>query len=136
VLRGLELMGQNIFFPPSVNGWDGGRAWINTSTLFIRQNVLVYLLTGGGRRTRGGEGDEGGVADLTSLVEHVRNADGHLDVEPTVRELLRINLAVPPHEQRVQTLVAFVREHGGKIDNRMLVGLMTLITAMPEYQVC
>ena len=42
----MNMMGQNIFFPPSVKGWDGGRSWINTATLFIRQNILCFLLTG------------------------------------------------------------------------------------------
>ena len=42
----MKLMGQQLFVPPSVKGWDGGRSWINTSTLFIRQNLLVYMLTG------------------------------------------------------------------------------------------
>ncbi len=42
----LDLMGQRIFFPPSVKGWEGGRAWINTSTFFVRQNLLAFLLTG------------------------------------------------------------------------------------------
>jgi len=127
LLRALDRMGQNLFFPPSVNGWDGGRAWINTSTLFIRQNTLVYLLTGGRR---------GALADLTPLVDHVRDANGRLDTEATVRELLAINLAGPPHEKRVRTLVDFVNQHGGRMDNRMLAGLMTLIAALPEYQVC
>ena len=42
----MNMMGQNIFFPPSVKGWDGGRSWINTATLFIRQNISCFLLTG------------------------------------------------------------------------------------------
>ncbi|MEE2913000.1 MAG: DUF1800 domain-containing protein, partial [Planctomycetota bacterium] len=31
-----DLMGQRLFGPPSVKGWDGGRSWINTSTMFMR----------------------------------------------------------------------------------------------------
>ena len=42
----LAKMGQVLFAPPNVKGWDGGRAWINTNTMFTRQNLLVYLLTG------------------------------------------------------------------------------------------
>ncbi|HEX7009129.1 MAG TPA: DUF1800 domain-containing protein, partial [Phycisphaeraceae bacterium] len=42
----LRMMGQTLFDPPSVAGWDGGRAWINTATLLVRQNVCVYLITG------------------------------------------------------------------------------------------
>src|SRR5690606_10434398 len=46
LLDAMDLMGQNIMAPPSVKGWDGGRSWINTSTLFARQNTLSFLLTG------------------------------------------------------------------------------------------
>ncbi len=31
-------MGQQLFEPPNVKGWDGGRSWISTSTLFARYN--------------------------------------------------------------------------------------------------
>lgn len=44
--RALDLMGQHLLFPPTVAGWAGGRAWINTATLLSRQNTLIYLLTG------------------------------------------------------------------------------------------
>src|SRR5262249_18294695 len=42
----LGMMGQELFNPPSVAGWDGGRGWINTSTLFCRQNVAAFLISG------------------------------------------------------------------------------------------
>ena len=42
----MDRMGQRLFDPPSVAGWAGGRSWINTSTLFVRQNLAAYLLTG------------------------------------------------------------------------------------------
>ncbi|HEV8131082.1 MAG TPA: DUF1800 domain-containing protein [Acidobacteriota bacterium] len=41
--RAAAQMGQNLFEPPSVKGWDGGRAWINTSTLLNRQNFVQQL---------------------------------------------------------------------------------------------
>jgi uncharacterized protein (DUF1800 family) len=31
------------FLPPDVKGWRSGRAWINTSTLFCRQNAASWL---------------------------------------------------------------------------------------------
>ncbi|MBX9602571.1 MAG: DUF1800 domain-containing protein [Bryobacteraceae bacterium] len=37
-------LGQNLGNPPNVKGWDGGRAWINPSTLLIRGNVARHLL--------------------------------------------------------------------------------------------
>ena len=33
LLGALRQMGQVPFYPPSVKGWDGGKAWISTSTL-------------------------------------------------------------------------------------------------------
>lgn len=41
--RAAAQMGQNLFEPPSVKGWDGGRAWINTATLLNRQNFIQQL---------------------------------------------------------------------------------------------
>jgi uncharacterized protein (DUF1800 family) len=40
-----ENLGQKLFFPPSVKGWDGGAAWLNSTTLLMRQN-LAQALTG------------------------------------------------------------------------------------------
>lgn len=37
-------LGQEIFYPPNVKGWDGGRTWINPATIFQRQNVTRYIL--------------------------------------------------------------------------------------------
>jgi uncharacterized protein (DUF1800 family) len=39
----LESLGQNLFHPPSVKGWDGGQAWLNGQTLLFRQNLALAL---------------------------------------------------------------------------------------------
>ncbi len=39
----LESLGQNVFYPPSVKGWDGGQAWLNGQTLLFRQNLALAL---------------------------------------------------------------------------------------------
>ncbi len=39
-----EDLGQNLFAPPNVAGWSGGRTWINPSTLMGRQNFARHLL--------------------------------------------------------------------------------------------
>jgi uncharacterized protein (DUF1800 family) len=35
-------LGQSLYAPPSVKGWDGGRAWINPATLIGRINLAAY----------------------------------------------------------------------------------------------
>jgi uncharacterized protein (DUF1800 family) len=39
----LEGLGQRLFYPPSVAGWDGGRAWLNGQTLIFRQHLALAL---------------------------------------------------------------------------------------------
>jgi uncharacterized protein (DUF1800 family) len=39
-------MGQLLFAPPNVKGWDGGRAWISPSTILFRYNFALYLVSG------------------------------------------------------------------------------------------
>jgi uncharacterized protein (DUF1800 family) len=39
----LEGLGQVLFAPPSVKGWDGGPAWLNAQTLLGRNNLALAL---------------------------------------------------------------------------------------------
>jgi len=128
-----DLMGQNILEPPSVKGWDGGRAWINTSTLFIRQNLLVYLLTG--KRPNVYEWQESTQRfDAMHLVEHLRGPTGEIRAEDAVTYLLRFCFGTEPEAERTASLMRLTEEHGGAISNDMVVALLLLIAAMPEYQ--
>jgi Protein of unknown function (DUF1800) len=45
----LEALGQRLFYPPSVKGWDGGPAWLNGQTLLFRQNLAFELTSTRGR---------------------------------------------------------------------------------------
>jgi hypothetical protein len=70
------------------------------------------------------------------MIEHLADEEGRYDPRPVVTYLLRFNLGREPHPERVQALLDFVAGHGGRIDNRTVIGLLALITAMPEYQLC
>jgi uncharacterized protein (DUF1800 family) len=37
-LATLRQMGQMLFYPPNVKGWDGGAAWVNSQTILTREN--------------------------------------------------------------------------------------------------
>jgi len=45
--RVLSQLGQELLNPPSVKGWDGGRAWVSTTTLIMRNNLAHLLIHGG-----------------------------------------------------------------------------------------
>ncbi len=46
----MRQMGQILFAPPNVKGWDGGKAWVSTSTLLFRYNFANYLINGDAMR--------------------------------------------------------------------------------------
>ncbi|MHC5113631.1 MAG: DUF1800 domain-containing protein [Planctomycetota bacterium] len=134
LLEACNLMGQNLCYPPSVKGWDGGRSWINTATLFVRQNIVLYLITG--RRPDGQPWEtDGAPYDATPIVTHLEAA-GTIEPRAAAVYLCRFLLGTPPHEKRLETLLEFVEQSGGTIDADTLVGLLALIAAMPEYQLC
>ena len=134
-----DLMGQKLFTPPSVKGWDGGRTWINTSTLYVRQNAVAYLLTG--RSPAGQDWEQDRKQNDTPWDgRHLLDAD-LLDTDDAsttapVRRLLRFMLHVEPDASRAEALDAFVEQHGGRITAPVMTGLMSIIAAMPEYQLC
>lgn len=132
----MERMGQELFFPPSVKGWEGGRSWINTSTLYIRQNVLVYLLTG--RMPLGGGGRPADDYDPTPLLKDLAaNSPGaERDPRQVVDAFLRLLLGEARDER-----AAIVTDYLRSVDaldkpptRETLTALLALITAMPEYQ--
>ncbi len=131
-------MGMSLFDPPSVNGWDGGRSWINTSTLFVRQNLATYLITGKkpGEAFDVRDAEVSGDRDPRRLLEGLDPAS--YDDPQAVVDFLADGLLgehVPPARRAV--LLAFASERGkGPSDPHALLGLLCTMTAMPEYQLC
>ncbi|MCC6683360.1 MAG: DUF1800 domain-containing protein [Phycisphaeraceae bacterium] len=133
--NGLRLMGQVLFDPPSVAGWDGGPMWINTSTLFVRQNTAIYLVTGkypSGDKPKLDQSD----FDLT-LSPALAEADSSA-VSSNSSAIVDhyVNLLLGEHipTARRAPLVTFLDKAGTQSQD--LVQLLLLITAMPEYQLC
>lgn len=135
LVAALGAMGQNIFYPPSVKGWDGGRSWISTSTLFIRQNILCFLLTGKLPVGYDALKDIEKYDPSLLLVQLGKSDAGTAESEMVVDYLLRFATGTPAAHNR-ETLATFMKDHGGKVTSENVTGLLLLITAMPEYQLC
>jgi len=130
LLQAMDLMGQNILFPPSVKGWDGGRSWINTSTIFVRQNTLNFLLTGRLPVGSGGNAKD----DRYDPAELL--AAGETRTPAAAADALILLTLGRPHPEASRVLSGFASEHDNKADRDVLTGMLLLIAAMPEYQLC
>lgn len=116
-------MGQRVFEPPNVAGWEGGRAWIDASSLLLRYNALANLVE---------------QADLVSWLE----TSGTNDPAVAVDYLARAFLCVPLSDPKRQELVAHLGQlpapdqWAGQRDqlNARLRTVLVALVSLPEYQ--
>jgi len=127
--QAMRMMGQDLFDPPSVAGWDGGRGWMNTSTLYVRQNLAVYLLTG---KLPYGDGWSKDRVDYDPLFMIADLKDRSTNA--VVTHLLATLIGKPIAAERRQALVDFVDSRDVGITRDSMLALLLLITALPEYQ--
>ena len=121
----LRPLGQQLFFPPNVKGWDGGRQWINATTLIGRVNLVTKLLHDGNVRF-------GGNSLAEYFAEHVSESQQR-DPAALVESLSDLLLAVPPSQHVTRELTAIAHRHGS--DLKFAAGdLLQAIAALPEFQ--
>jgi len=121
VADGLHELGHSVFFPPNVKGWDGGRTWINTSTLLGRANLIGAVLQSDKTRFTGG--DLASLAARNSATEPVALLDW----------LEHLLLAVPLPTTARQSLLKTAAASDGSNDERIATVLHTL-SALPVFQ--
>lgn len=114
-LRGL---GQEVFFPPNVKGWDGGRAWINSSTLVGRANFVHDWVRDGSTRFGGGS------------IEEFAERRGLGETERFLEWFSAIFLAVPLSERQRQQLV---NVPSGGAEQPTIRELLSRLAAMPPF---
>jgi len=165
-LRTLPRLGQNLFEPPNVKGWDGGRAWVNAATLLIRYNLTRDILLGQGRmrkRTRkrkkakkpkAGQ-NEMRMEDPMARRKRNRNRRGrplnvallkrfesYESATEVINHLTLLFLQRPLPESRMAQLRAVLMPEGATFEpksretQQRIIQLIILITSMPEYQLC
>lgn len=129
----VAAMGQDLFDPPNVKGWEGGRFWVDANRIFIRYNGVADLLERVAipdKPTRG--------IDLVDIIDD-QNVKSSADVvkffakscfvrslsEAKIEELARYLGPLPPRAQWESQRAQI---------NSKLRALMVLLTSMPEYQ--
>ena len=125
----LSALGQVLFAPPNVKGWDGGRAWISASSLLYRYNLAAYLLSGKARVLGGG-----GTKTASIPLDKIAPSDDRTDPEQLVDKLsFRIfNFTTPPKEK--EAYKAFISRNLIPYSDAPVRDLMQLMMSTPEYQ--
>ena len=116
-------MGQRVFEPPNVAGWEGGRAWIDASSLLLRYNALANLVE---------------KADLVAWLE----TNGTTEPAGAVDLLIRAFLCVPLSDPKRDELIAYLGQFpardqwAGKRNeiNARLRAVLVALVSLPEYQ--
>ncbi len=117
----LSQLGQHLFFPPNVKGWDGGRNWINSSTLLGRANLVQALLQSGKTRFGGGT-----LAELAARYERA-------GTEQFVDWMAELLLAVPlPVTVRGDLIAVGKRSQAGA--NAGMLKIVHALSTLPEFQ--
>jgi uncharacterized protein (DUF1800 family) len=111
-------LGQDLFLPATVKGWEGGRLWINSTTWLLRLNFAADISAPGGFVTL----DPALLSKLTSLPPG--------DQVSYCRELLLGRDVSPETETQI---AAYQSEASGTPGLRVR-GLLRLILSLPEYQ--
>ncbi len=138
-------LGQDLFAPPNVKGWDGGLAWISTSTLLARYNDANTLVQGDlmpladvnmAKNPQGQMIAErrlrrirvGGV-DVNRIFTEIERNDKGLLIAALEKCLLQAQLTVHQEEALLEYLNA-----KDSLDESDIRGAIHLVMSTPEYQ--
>jgi uncharacterized protein (DUF1800 family) len=126
-------MGQSLYDPPDVDGWDGGPLWVNTSYMLERFNFANSLATNRNTTNPGMFISVNQLSKYTKknakkTVKKFLSVLGPLDVENSVQATLRNYLET--NDQGVS--VPF--EKSDAIVDKKIRGLVHQIMCLPEFQ--
>jgi uncharacterized protein (DUF1800 family) len=146
-VNALRQLGQIPFAPPNVKGWDGGRAWITTSTLLYRYNMANFAVGTGTlhidqiRRVANNNGNTS-PDHRTFDVPNYQPPDLNKIIPQQVRDDPKRLVAYlcfrlyqdPLSPKDTETFVKYVSDHGPNPDDASLRELLHLMMSTPQYQ--
>jgi uncharacterized protein (DUF1800 family) len=120
-LAPLANMGQNLFDPPDVAGWDLGRSWFSTGSMLARMNFASALAAN--QKFNLAVAAKGNASSPEALLAFVFDA-----------------LKTPPFDEQIASaLLGYLRANGAWTGSTAqlqskVAGLIHLVAGTPEYQ--
>jgi hypothetical protein len=144
----LRQLGQDLFAPPNVKGWDGGITWITTNTLLTRYNdaealvqgTLPPLTAGDFARKEGGAGGMKAAKMVQRLrmggvnLEKILTPEDRADKDMLVASLQHRLLQSTLNGEQEKALSDFLDSKETLNDADILTAIR-LVMSTPEYQV-
>jgi len=125
----LASLGQVLFAPPNVKGWDGGRAWISASSLLYRYNLAAYLLSGKARILGGGKGVTARVP-LDQIISPGERGSRMLLLNHLVFRVFN----APATEKESAAYLDFLTNHPTPFSDQTILDFMQTMMSSPSYQ--
>ncbi|MEE2844679.1 MAG: DUF1800 domain-containing protein [Planctomycetota bacterium] len=121
VAQQLQEIGHGIYFPPNVKGWDGGRTWINSSTLLGRSNLMHALIH-----------SETTTFGNTSLQSHLQNNRIH-SLAHAATYFSDMFCAVPLADNSKSQLIASAQKETNNTEQQFK-SLLHQVVSLPQFQ--
>lgn len=139
----LRQLGQELFAPPNVKGWDGGLSWITTNNLLARYNLAATLVLS--QMTGGGEFDRRRFKAIEERAKQMAGRMPTVDVSKILspEQRQKKEAIIPALEKRFlqaklkdkqrQVLRDYL-DNRGPLDDEDIRQTIRLIMSTPEYQ--
>jgi uncharacterized protein (DUF1800 family) len=138
-------LGQDLFAPPNVKGWDGGLTWITTNNLLTRYNEAAALVNGDATMVAGVNLAPNPNAQRMISERMSRQRLAPLDVEKlfsakergdktALISALEKRLLQSTMKEKQKTALREYLDSQGEMDSNDLRGAIRLVMSTPEYQ--
>ena len=142
-------LGQDLFTPPNVKGWDGGLSWITTNNLLARYNEAAMLVHGdraamaaallAGKKKAAAKTSEAaerrlrnlrpGAVEVEKILTEAERRDKEALIGALQRRLLQSKLK-PAQEKALRDYL----DSQGELDDADILNAIRLVMSTPEYQ--
>ena len=118
----IDVMGQKLLDPPTVEGWHTGGEWIDGGNLTERVNFAVDEI------------GEGLAPGIQALVQRIKDSESLGSAESLVNAVLAETGSVEVSDRTREALIDFANDAEDEDEATRVIRLLRLAVATPEYQ--
>lgn len=118
----IDVMGQKLLDPPTVEGWHTGGEWIDGGNLTERVNFAVDEI------------GEGLAPGIQTLVQRIKDSESLGSAESLVNAVLTETGYVEVSDRTREALIDFANDAEDEDQTTRVIRLLRLAVATPEYQ--